>query len=318
MAISVFTDYMNLTKLEFETYPQQRGKFRCFVDLYGPFNFLSDVPFSRHAHDPYYKYHYCCDDWSTIFNIKPYSMDGLQHYCATLESNNLSPVFGERVILFSTSSTIWDEPWGMNKANVFAFFRDAIYGVNPIVFEGHWKGNISYPLWDRIHSRVTNTTLPGNYSTEDFLSPTLYSEKEKKKYYGFYQAIEENPYDRFNWDILCDYLADHDEERFAEYIKNCLDIILINPLEIIVEQDVSLRNELFCDRIFKIYVVERLNSLRNRQINPKMFLQRKLKAVWTIEAQQDLLAIHGISSEEDAQQYLSRIIAEEIHVEMGN
>lgn len=148
--MSVYDKFVEKTRNRFSEYPPQRGKFRCFIDLYGPYDFLADVQVSHKAHYPYYNYYYCCDDWSTIFDIESYSMDEIQHYCCCLESNNVSPIYGERVILFSTSNSIWDEPWGKNKANTFAFFRNRIYGVNPIVFEGRWKGGLSYPLVDTL------------------------------------------------------------------------------------------------------------------------------------------------------------------------
>lgn len=327
--LSEFDFYVKETKSILETYPQQKGKFRCFADLYGPFNFLSDVPFDYSAHYPRDKYYYICDDWSTIFSVNNYKKDGLEHYCCCLESSNESPILGERVILFSTSSSIWNEPWGQNKANVYAYFRDNIYGVDPIIFLGRWKGNLRYPLVDRLRNRTINKTEHDmNYQPGDFLTPTIFLEKDDKKYYGFYKSIEENPYDPFNWNILCDFLIDNQEPQFSSYIRNCINIIFNNNNPEIINriiENVPLKvsqDNFFCDRLFKLYIIERLNVLRIKQISSIINLDRKLKATWTVEAEQDLMQFHDINIEDDwtftPQQILTDMLVKEFNDEWNS
>ena len=205
-------------------YPPQRGKFRGDFQLIGPELFLRDIrtdhnPHWRHGLEPHRCY-YASDEWSTIFEPL-----GNGERCRILvESNNPDPVRGERVVLYSTSSVLWNEPWGRNRANKFVFYRNRFWRVEYDEFLHRWRGNLNYPLmlrWRSSEEMQKYASPPDSYSASDFLPPTYLEERVVPPIHGLLEAILEMPADRDNYLILADYLAEQ-ECTFHEYIREAV------------------------------------------------------------------------------------------------
>ena len=205
-------------------YPCQRGKFRADVELIRPTLFLPDVKVDRNPHNlggfEAHACFYACDDWTTIFDIQDDIswLDGTESIRFIMESGNPEPIKGERAIIYSTSSTVWNEPWGRNKSNHFAFFRNRFWFVSHIEFLHEWKGNLNYPLVDH-HKDGNRCWLPeGNYGPEDFVEPSYLKEAENSDMKSFLLAVLDNPSDLDTYLIFADYLEELGSP-FCDYLR---------------------------------------------------------------------------------------------------
>ena len=141
-----------------------------------------------------------------------------------VESSNADPVRGERVVLYSTSSVIWNEPWGQNRANKFVFFRNRFWKVEYDEFLHRWRGNLNYPLmlrWRTPEEMQKYAGLPSNYDANDFLPPTWLAERAVTPVHGLLNAIMESPTDRDNYLILADCLEEEGCD-FHEYVREAV------------------------------------------------------------------------------------------------
>lgn len=116
------------------SYPCQPGKWRYDIKLSYACDTLEDVPIERNPHSlGGYTGHSCfyrSRNWSTIFPVYDwYDLGNVRHCRMLVENNNPDPVWGERIELFSTSSTFQDESWGHNVANKFAHFRGRFWRI---------------------------------------------------------------------------------------------------------------------------------------------------------------------------------------------
>jgi hypothetical protein len=149
-----------------QEYPCPQGHYRFDLQLSSPRRFLQDVPVSRNPHgfgrSPHLCY-YLSRNWSTIYNVAYGAFiddSGIinQGYRMIVESGCPMPIWGEKITLLSTSSSIEDEPWGRNPANKFAFFRDYYWSVKSR-FLHDWT-----PIRDELGSwgiaRNSTITLP--------------------------------------------------------------------------------------------------------------------------------------------------------------
>ena len=139
-------------------YPCPRGKWRFDLTLSYPRRNLTDVPIERnpHSHGGGFTGHSCfysCDDWSTIFDVFVGWENDEPNLRMIVESECPEPIWGERIRLFSTSSTIQDEEWGHNQANKFAFFRGCYWRVHDHFLHNGYSelydvmgGRINYPI----------------------------------------------------------------------------------------------------------------------------------------------------------------------------
>lgn len=262
-------DYDNWVKYRNELryyYPRPKGRFRADVELIRPALLLKDVKTDRNPHNlggfkPYTCF-YVCDDWSTIFDIHEGKwVNGSPCFRFLMESNHIEPK-GERLIIFCTSMNIWNEPWGQNKSNHFAFFRDQFWLVSHIEFlHDRWKFYSNYPLddfWREQGHQIRNHHEC--HDTDDFLPPTYSNEKEDYDVSGFMKAIMENPNNTMIPLIFADWLEEKGSS-FSGYIrqvihkeawpnmKNLISKYKIEKLE--KDRPMSLRNAIFslCIRI---------------------------------------------------------------------
>ncbi len=132
-------------------YPIQPGKWRFTLKLEHPRQLLRSVPIERNPHSGFdgWTCFYECADWSTIFGVEDYG-DSIK---CVIESGNPEPIWGERIVLYSTSSCIVEEPWGTNRANKFAYFRGFYWRITQDLFHHDWHemhrlmgGRVVYPI----------------------------------------------------------------------------------------------------------------------------------------------------------------------------
>lgn len=229
-------------------YPLQKGHFRADIELINPRLFLQDVPVERNPHGsgyflgffrPRYDAHTCfylCDDWTTVFDIHDVSwQDGGDSYRFLIESNHVEPK-GERVILYSTSCDVWNEPWGMNKSNHFAFFRNRFWYVSHIEFlHDRWKFCRNYPMRDKWKD-WNNTSLywsddakekmrnsPECHQIDDYLLPSYKFETNDTYMHGCLHKIFTDPSDLSNYLFLADYLEERGNS-FGQYLRHVIAI----------------------------------------------------------------------------------------------
>jgi hypothetical protein len=81
-----------------------------------------------------------------------------------VESGNPEPIWGERVILLSTSSCIENEPWGMNPPNRFAYFRECFWQVSYSQYLQEWQPPITYPISNRNRNMLDRTPYPEQFT----------------------------------------------------------------------------------------------------------------------------------------------------------
>lgn len=218
-----YDNYLAYRKELCQYYPLVRGKFRIDVELVNPTDFLYNVKVDRKPHSPAQKCYYCVDEWSTLFDIHEVDHDKGKSLRFLAETNNPDPTNGERFLLYSTSSSCWNEPWGRNKSNLFVFIRNQFWYVNFIEFlNGEWKGGIKYPLSVCIEHLPKWSVHEGNYTEEDYLPPTFLDEKDDFSSV-FLEDIMKNPKNKDNYKFLADWLLDNDD-NFGEYINKVIDL----------------------------------------------------------------------------------------------
>ena len=150
-------------------YPRQSHKFRFDLELACPASRLIDVPVRYpHTHGFGFDPHTCfyeCDGWSTIFGVHDTGHETLR---MLVESGNPEPIWGERVILLSTSSCIAscieNEPWGMNPPNRFAYFRECFWQVSYSQYLQEWHPPITYPISNRNRNMLDRTPYPEQFT----------------------------------------------------------------------------------------------------------------------------------------------------------
>jgi len=142
-----------------------------FHDKNPTFNPISSLPAgtvrtsrpSRHPNLTGHSCFYVCDDWSTIFGVhdahigtwkQRWQVKPDTSYRMLIESGNKVPSWGEQIRLMSTSGCIYNEPWGKNKANKFAYFRGKFWLVQHDEFLHEWGcwrdiGHTGLPISDR-------------------------------------------------------------------------------------------------------------------------------------------------------------------------
>lgn len=127
----------------FAEYPCPSGKYRFDIEISYPRANLTEVPIERNPHNGWFSGHacfYCSDNWSTIYGVHDAHLyqTGEESWRMLVESGNPEPLWGERITLMSTSSTIENEPWGMNPSNKFAFFRGRYWRIVHSEFMHVW------------------------------------------------------------------------------------------------------------------------------------------------------------------------------------
>lgn len=133
-------------------YPCPRDHYRFDLELSHPRRILTNVPVERDPHGGggAHVCFYESDNWSTIFGVHGSCKEELGHRIL-VESNCPHPIWGERITLLSTSSSIEDEPWGINEANKFAFFRGYYWRLTYCKFLHDWvplsdgRPNMGFP-----------------------------------------------------------------------------------------------------------------------------------------------------------------------------
>jgi hypothetical protein len=115
-------------------YPCPEGHYRFDIELTHPRLTLAEVPVEHNPHHGGYGPHACfyaCDNWSTIFGVHDAHLAGPGESLRMLvESGCPEPIWGERMLLLSTSSAIITEPWGWGIPNRFARFRGCYWRVS--------------------------------------------------------------------------------------------------------------------------------------------------------------------------------------------
>lgn len=168
-----------------------------------PAIFLSNVKCERNPHSFGHVSQCCwysCDEWRILDE---------QH---KLVLN--SKCEGERVILYSTSSTIWNEPWGQNAPNQFIFWKNRFYRMNKVEWVGEWT-NHGYPLVDRPQK--------ADVDSDNEMRPS-YKDEHEDGSKSFMRMILRYPEERTNYLVFADWLGDHDI-GFHEYIREALDAL---------------------------------------------------------------------------------------------
>ena len=101
---------------------------------------LNDVPalFNPHINLSPHTCFYRCEDWSTVGGVN--NIEGGHSF--RMESGHPEPIWGERVIVWSTSRCFPNEPWGTNPANVFAQFRGMFWQVSWYEFLHDWNQTV--------------------------------------------------------------------------------------------------------------------------------------------------------------------------------
>jgi len=158
----------------FAEYPCPEGRYRFEVHINHARRNIFTVPIVRNPHVgldefPRYDGRYCfyhCDDWSTIFEAQfNHTHGGFRLF---IESGNADPIWGERIIMFSTSSSLEDEPWGHNEANVFCYFRDHYWRVTYKELFHEWHA--AYPI-TRDREFIYGRGQPGGYPGQERVWP---------------------------------------------------------------------------------------------------------------------------------------------------
>lgn len=164
--------------------------------------FLADVKCERNPHSFGHVAQCCwysCDEWCV-----------LEHQSHTLTLN--SKCRGERVILYSSSGHVWQEPWGTNPNNDFVFWRNRFYRVGEVSWRGNWVP-YGYPLVDRpqlADADSDNETRPS------------YKDEGEDGSKPFMRAILKNPEHRTNYLVFADWLEDYDEP-YCGYIRDVME-----------------------------------------------------------------------------------------------
>jgi uncharacterized protein (TIGR02996 family) len=198
--------------------PRTRGHFRVDIELAQPIGNKQTSLINQ-------TFYYACDEWTTISPV----FDGLTHpngkpSCRAIFESSHSNAAGERIILYSTFSTIWPEPWGRNIPTIWAFFRGQMWEVKFLYWMmGHpWKFVIHYPLTNRTYPHMQAEEFwrphPESYSREDYLPETFSKEPADLEISGFLEAIYKNPTDTTTWLVLADWLDDRDDP-LATFIR---------------------------------------------------------------------------------------------------
>lgn len=148
-----YDEWINIRLNNFEKYPVQPldKHLRLDIELSYPRKSLYDIPAGFSPHIGGYdeiELFYVCEDWSVIFDI--YKIKNSPHENPTLrmlvESGHENP-WGERIRLFSTSSTIFHESWATNKNwHDFAYFRGHYWKITWNENFGGWPGGIVWGL----------------------------------------------------------------------------------------------------------------------------------------------------------------------------
>lgn len=150
-------------------YPCPAGKYRFEIEIEHSNHVVGDIPVEQNPHAGRYNPHYCfyhCNDWSTIFGEHPNGRRvGLTcKYRMIIESGNPDPVLGTRIPMYSTSSSLHDEPWGQNRANIFCFLWGAYWRVSQLIPFHEWHP--TYPI-TRDREFVYMRGQPGGYPGQE-------------------------------------------------------------------------------------------------------------------------------------------------------
>lgn len=171
-------------------YPCAPGKWRIDVNLDQPRPTIMEVPVRRnphhHGHDPHYWF-YRCANWSTIFGVHRRG-DGWR---MVLESGNTDPVWGERVVIYSTSSSFPDIPWSTNHPNIFAFFRGQFWQVDLWAFLHNYDDYINWRGCPHICCYSDHQCAFNNWAREEIgdRDTIVYSLREIDTLYIHYMAL---------------------------------------------------------------------------------------------------------------------------------
>lgn len=193
----------------YNDYPKPRNVFRLDIELTNPALFLSDVEVFRNPHGPFSGINglgeyvssngsdlipqhcmYCCDDWSVVFDPIFYTHpNGNPAVRMIIESCHKDPTYGDRVILFSSFTTCWTEPWGYNKPNLYLFYKNMFWLVSFREFASEWKFSYNYPISIAYAKINTTNTDPRSYQPEDFQEPSFFTEKPDEHYDWFENVV---------------------------------------------------------------------------------------------------------------------------------
>jgi len=124
--------------------PRSENQFRFDLELVTPGDRLEQLPVDRVPHHPPTLCFYECDEWCVRlgpFDAHHPSGESLR---VIVESGCRADC--EQITLFSTSNTIENESWGLNKANKFVKFRGQYWYVKWHQFLQPWAPPIRYPL----------------------------------------------------------------------------------------------------------------------------------------------------------------------------
>lgn len=150
-----------------------------------------NIPHSEYGHnDLSTDCYYACDEWLVYEEYSAHWIDGTRCHRLLVQNEGESC---ERIILFSSSSNIWNEPWGRKIPNVFCFYKNKFWNVSHLEFlNREWMFNCNYPLVNRFRRMDVPTKfdpLRGSYYPEDFGEPSFYYEDDDPEIYFILQDL---------------------------------------------------------------------------------------------------------------------------------
>ncbi len=185
--------------------PRQKGHFRIDFELVEP---DSKPPV----------FWYACDEWVAIDIHEglthPNGNDSLRLIVESSHEN------GERLIIYNTFSSLWEEPWGRNKPEAWVFFRGKMWKISFKYFMmGHpWKFRVSYPLVITNYQHNNWQYQEKSYDRDDFIPETFSKGGIDLEIAGFLESIYKNPQEELNWLVLADWLQDK-QDPLADFIR---------------------------------------------------------------------------------------------------
>jgi hypothetical protein len=224
---------------------REPGVFRVDIELARPAHFLGDVQVERNPHGPIdavnglgervrhggfgfdaHTVYYACDEWTTAWGVvEAEHPEGGPSLRFLAESSRADPALGERFILYSSSGTVWTEPWGANRSNHFVFVRNRFWFATVVEFEPPWKSLLQYPLIDQVCDWELGAGDDRTYGKHDFLPPTYLAEEDDPPLASFMEEIFRDLTDPGPLLVCMDWLADHRGPAgagLAEYVHRSL------------------------------------------------------------------------------------------------
>lgn len=185
--------------------PRQKGHFRIDLELAQS---ESKLP----------NFWYACDEWVAIDLHEGLTHpNGKESLRVIVESSHEK---GERMVIYSTFSCLWPEPWGRNKPEIWVFFKSKMWNITSIYWMmGHeWKFRVAYPLVTTNYKHNNWNYQEKSYDREDFLPETFSREPIDLEIAGFLESIYANPKEEINWLVLADWLQEK-QDPLADFIR---------------------------------------------------------------------------------------------------